>query len=377
MEFQVNKLKKVLTIVKAFNNTKNLGIDDFKQLNLYFRNNKMYIVTFGEYYASNKMKLIYKFDGIHVPFTNVLFNFHIDDFLNALKFFDTSVDLDFRESYILLTHENSPHSKFEIKRLETNESIEQFIIQEMNKEENYGFTIGQTLFTMEQMVAVSNQLKFRNLDKQDSNNYINFSRDFISVQQFNYFTSNNNPLNITGRIPTEFLKLSVGLLENTLPSFEKTQTNEIIFKTNDFLISIENIDDNFHDLDSFEQTTNIATVNKQELLRSCTMVETFSKEQTFFFKIENNRFKLSNVSDENVTEGYSTVVQDKIVYTEPFTQYDKVFGVNIPVFKGLVGLIDSDEVKISVEQDTQDTNSYLCYITDDNNKNVCSVDIYS
>ncbi|MEQ2561306.1 hypothetical protein, partial [Sutterella wadsworthensis] len=219
------------------------------------------------------------------------------------------------------------------------------------------------------------QIKFRNLDKQDNNSYVCFLPDEISIQQFNYTTISNINCGFTGRIPTPILKLIIQHRQIFEHIGVVRIDNNLEIKTNKLYISVENIDDNYHLLTGFNPTENQKiNLNKKEVLQVIDFLNTFSKNNTGYFEILDNGIEFKN-STSSLDESKTVIVDKKIIQNHTIP-HREVFGFDISIFKGLVGILIDDSFVLYVEQDSEDLDTFLCYIIDNHNKNIMALDVY-
>lgn len=378
MLVNTKEFKTVINTFKYFNSTKNLGLSDFKDLNFYIKDNYIYLITIGDFHNSNPIQMIYKFDYIsQIDLNNQIYTVKPDDILNALKFCGETTNLEFKETHILIKNDEDNTQKIIVNRLLTNEYLESYILQKITLHgilNNINGVISNPL-SNEVIFKIIEQIKFRNLDKQDNNSYVCFLPDEISIQQFNYTTISNINCGFTGRIPTPILKLIIQyrqIFENI--SVVRNGSN-LEIKTNKLYISVENIDDNYHLLTGFNPTENQKiNLNKKEVLQAIDFLNTFSKNNTGYFEILDNGIEFKN-STTSLDESKTVIVDKKIIQNHTIP-HREVFGFDISIFKGLVGILIDDSFDLYVEQDSEDLDTFLCYILDNHNKNIMALDVY-
>lgn len=378
MLVNTKEFKTVINTFKYFNSTKNLGLSDFKDLNFYIKDNYIYLITIGDFHNSNPIQMIYKFDYINqIDLNNQIYTVKPDDILNALKFCGETTNLEFKETHILIKNDEDNTQKIIVNRLLTNEYLESYILQKITLHgilNNINGVISNPL-SNEVIFKIIEQIKFRNLDKQDNNSYVCFLPDEISIQQFNYTTISNINCGFTGRIPTPILKLIIQyrqIFENI--SVVRNGSN-LEIKTDKLYISVENIDDNYHLLTGFNPTENQKiNLNKKEVLQAIDFLNTFSKNNTGYFEILDNGILFKN-STSSLDESKTVIVDKKIIQNHTIP-HREVFGFDISIFKGLVGILIDDSFDLYVEQDSEDLDTFLCYILDNHNKNIMALDVY-
>lgn len=378
MLVNTKEFKTVINTFKYFNSTKNLGLDDFKDLNFYIKDNYIYLITIGDFHNSNPIQMIYKFDYINqIDLNNQVYTVRPDDILNALKFCGETTNLEFKETHILIKNDEDTMQKIIVNRLLTNEYLESYILQKITLHgilNNIDGLINNPL-SDEVIFKIIEQIKFRNLDKQDNNSYVCFLPDEISIQQFNYTTISNINCGFTGRIPTPILKLIIQHRQIFEHIGVVRIDNNLEIKTNKLYISVENIDDNYHLLTGFNPTENQKiNLNKKEVLQVIDFLNTFSKNNTGYFEILDNGIEFKN-STSSLDESKTVIVDKKIIQNHTIP-HREVFGFDISIFKGLVGILIDDSFELYVEQDSEDLDTFLCYIIDNHNKNIMALDVY-
>lgn len=378
MLVNTKEFKTVINTFKYFNSTKNLGLSDFKDLNFYIKDNYIYLITIGDFHNSHPIQMIYKFDYINqIDLNNQVYTVKPDDILNALKFCGETTNLEFKETHILIKNDEDNTQKIIVNRLLTNEYLESYILQQITLHgilNNINGVISNPL-SNEVIFKIIEQIKFRNLDKQDNNSYVCFLPDEISIQQFNYTTISNINCGFTGRIPTPILKLIIQYRQIFEHISVVRNGNNLEIKTNKLYISVENIDDNYHLLTGFNPTENQKiNLNKKEVLQSIDFLNTFSKNNTGYFEILDNGIEFKN-STSSLDESKTVIVDKKIIQNHTIP-HREVFGFDISIFKGLVGILIDDSFDLYVEQDSEDLDTFLCYILDNHNKNIMALDVY-
>lgn len=378
MLVNTKEFKTVISTFKFFNTTKNLGIDDFKDLNFYIKDNYIYLISMGDFNNNNQIKMVYKFDYINdIDLNGQIYTVRPDDILNSLKFFGDIVDLRFREKNIILINEQDINQSIVINRLETNENVKPYLLQQITLQgllTNIDGLIENPL-TDEAVYKIVEQIKFRNLDKQDNNSYVCFLPNKISIQQFNYTTISNLDCGFTGRIPTPILKLIIQHRQLFEHIGVQRIDKKLIVKSNKLFISIDNIDDNYHLLDNFNTTPNQGIeLNKQEVLQIIEFINTFSKNNTGYFEITDSGITFKNTTKDDSESTSVTVKKD--IPLEQKIPHREVFGFDISILKGLVSILIDDTFTIHVEQDSDDLDTYLLYVLDNHNKNIMALDVY-
>lgn len=378
MLVNTKEFKTVITTFKFFNTTKNLGIEDFKDLNFYIKDNFIYLISMGDFNNNNQIKMVYKFDYINdVDLDGQIYTVRADDILNSLKFFGDIVDLRFRESNIILLNEQDTNQSIVVNRLETNENVKPYLLQQITLQgllTNIDGLIENPL-SDEAIFKIVEQIKFRNLDKQDNNSYVCFLPNELSIQQFNYTTISNLDCGFTGRIPTPILKLIIQHRQIFEHIGVQRIENKLIIKSNKLFISVDNIDDNYHLLDNFNPTQNQGIVlNKKEVLQIIDFIGTFSKNNTGYFEIKDFGISFKNTT-KDIVESTSVMVK-KDIPLEQKIPHREVFGFDLSILKGLVGILIDDTFQMYVEQDSDDLDTYLLYIIDNHNKNIMALDVY-
>ena len=110
------------------------------------------------------------------------------------------------------------------------------------------------------------------------------------------------------------------------------------------------------------------------MLQAIDFLNTFSKNNTGYFEILDNGIEFKN-STSSLDESKTVIVDKKIIQNHTIP-HREVFGFDISIFKGLVGILIDDSFDLYVEQDSEDLDTFLCYILDTHNKNIMALDVY-
>lgn len=371
MLLNTEELRKVITNVKSFNGTKNLGVSEFKNLNFFFKDNNIYISTFGDFHSIHKVTFTYKFTCESIPFNDTLYSINIDDFLNSLKFFGQNIELDFQELFMDLHNPELQTQKIRINRVNNDETIISYFNEFFNHISDEVFTNRSNVINNDKINVLIEQLKFRILDKQDTNAYICFLPDCLSVQQFNYTTINDTVYNLDCKIPTDILKFALNMNNESL-NIQELQ-GVLTINSDKLYIKIDEINNNYHQVSGFSvNNRNKLVLNKQELLKNISLIEPFIKENTGYFLFKENKLTISNVSNP-LTEGFSIVVSNDIDIEHNYNT-ELTLGFDLKILKGLINLLNSEMIDMYIENVEGD---FLCFVIDEHNKNILAIESYS
>lgn len=378
MIFNTDKLKNVINEISTLNNIKNLVVDEFKELNVYYKDNFIYFIFIGNYYDTNVVKFIYRFNyETEYELSEGYYTLPIKDFTKSLRYFGESIDITIGLNTVSLKNPIDSNLHITLNLLPNNPSSSEYI-HNLFLTGNIQYKINSfgNEIPIINIQEIENQIKYKDIDKTDTNNYISFLNDKMSVQQFNYTTITNLNLGITGRIPSPFLKTFINFNRLETTSLQKVENNIEICSENMYGI-IDNIDNDYQSVENFSfDASKGMSLNKKEVLNILSLVKDFSVNSEGYVTISPNKISFSNLSTSSELTEYTIKVSKDIDVMHINNNY-LTFGFDISILQGLINLITDDVFVFVVEKNANNNDVYLCYIADNYHKNVMVIEAYN
>lgn len=369
----------VITAFKDFNNSKDLQVEGFKDLHLYFKGESLFLITVGDFKADNKVTMIYRFDipnDFPEELNEQFYTLNISNVVNILKYFSENISLSFsRESVSFIDSVNSERT-VNVYRVETPEEVIDYLQNQINNPSFLDFTKElMNPLSDDLLKGIREQVAFRALDKLENNSYISFLPDKITTQQFNYATCHNIDYGFKGRLPTPVLKIMLKYSESENVISIEREENIVEIRSENMKIIVTNVDDNIHSVDNFRYDPDKKLiVDKGFLLDKLNLIRGFCNQKTGFLSINSGEVVLRNTPLDN-SETTNIFISD-VISTEHTLEHQETFGFDIEILRGLVSLVQENTVEIHIEKDSDDVESYLLYVLDSNTKNIMAVEVY-
>lgn len=371
IKINTEEIKKVINVIKTINNTKGLGIPEFKDLTMFLKDNFLYLTTLGDLKGIHTIKFFYKIQLDTIEEESKIITVDIQTMLSSLKYMSTQINLDFEENFINIINEEDSTIHIKLPIYKTPKNIVDYIELEKPTFMNFNFNSNNPIMSEELKTAILNQVKLKNIDKLKSNNYLCFLPNGVSVQQFNYATYKQVPTQFDGIIPINIFNFIFSINNNQINIRKSEDT--FIFNNNEFYLSVSKISTNYHNMDTLVvKNTHMFKVDKEKLIKSIEFVMNFSKNNTGYIEFKENLI-IKNYSTESTNESLETKVSKELNYEKNFDD-NRTYGLDLSIFYGLVNLIDSDEVTFSLDM-SEDFIGLFIY--DASNKNYMSLDVYS
>lgn len=368
------ELKTIVSTISSFSQDETLKVPDFDYLNFYVSNHALYFIGIGSYLSANPVKLIYKVD--YEPdeeLVGQVYSVNYKDLTSTLQYMtaqDTTFTL-YKEHIVLDSRELNltvKINRFSLKR-EINDYLYSFIFEYLQSEQ--AITDG-VLIEPFKIEKIENQLKLRT----ETSKYISFGVTSISTVQFNYITDTLINIGIQGRLPMPVLKHLFALKSVYTDLYIKKENDTVIFYTPKLFLKIEHIDMDIKSLDSltFNQS-NLITLNKQEIVNAVSLINTFSKENTGYFVLTEDKLIFKNSATEE-NQVFSAKVDKEFILNHS-NQNLGLYSFDIKLLQGLLSILEQDDFQLTIEKAQEDDESYLLFIVDTLNKNILSIDNYS